>query len=56
MGPEDLVEHINEHSEKEIGAGSEYVCNKARDMCVGDQIPLDDLTLVITHMKREDKF
>jgi serine/threonine protein phosphatase PrpC len=36
IAPEDLVEHINEHGLKEIGQGSEYVCNKARDLCVGD--------------------
>jgi len=36
MGPEDLVGHINEHGLKEIGQGSEYVCNKAKDLCVSD--------------------
>jgi serine/threonine protein phosphatase PrpC len=51
MGPEDLIGHINEHGLKEIGQGSEYVCNKARDLCVSDNIPLDDITLVITHLK-----
>jgi serine/threonine protein phosphatase PrpC len=51
MGPEDLIGHINEHGLKEIGQGSEYVCNKARDLCVSDKIPLDDITLVITHLK-----
>ena len=51
MGPEDLMGHINDNGLKEIGQGSEYVCNKARDLCVSDQIPLDDITLVITHLK-----
>jgi hypothetical protein len=51
MGPEDLIGHINEHGLKEIGQGSEYVCNKAKDLCVSDKIPLDDITLVITHLK-----
>jgi serine/threonine protein phosphatase PrpC len=51
MGPEDLIGHINEHGLKEIGQGSEYVCNKARDLCLSDKIPLDDITLVITHLK-----
>jgi hypothetical protein len=51
MGPEDLIGHINEHGLKEKGQGSEYVCNKARDLCVSDKIPLDDITLVITHLK-----
>lgn len=55
MGPEDLVEHINEHGLKEMGVGSDYVCTKARDLCVGDQIPLDDITLVVSHLKRDEK-
>jgi hypothetical protein len=36
ISAEDLVEHVNEHGMRELGAGSEYVCNKARDLCVGD--------------------
>jgi hypothetical protein len=40
---------------RELGTGSEYVCNKARDLCVGDQIPLDDMTIVISHIKKEEK-
>ena len=55
MAADDLVENISEHGMKEIGIGSEYVASKARDLCVGDQIPLDDLTLVISHLKRDDK-
>ena len=54
VSPEDLIELVNEHGLKEVGQGSEYVCNKARDLCVSDQIPLDDITLVITHLKRDD--
>ncbi len=55
IAPDDLVENIAEHGLKDIGAGSEYVAEKARDMCFADQIPLDDLTLVISHLKRDDK-
>jgi hypothetical protein len=55
MSAEDLVEHINEHGMREMGAGSEYVCTKAKDLCVGDKIPLDDMTLVISYLKRDDK-
>lgn len=56
MPPEDLVENIKEHGMKDIGAGSEYVAAKARDLCLGNQMPLDDLTIVISHLKRDDKF
>ena len=55
MAPEDLVEYIKEHGFKEIGVGSEYVVTKARDLCHADKIPLDDLTIVISHLKRDDK-
>lgn len=55
MPADDLVENINEHGMKEIGPGSEFVAFKARDLCHADKIPLDDLTLVISHLKREDK-
>ena len=54
MSAEDLVENINEHGMKQIGQGSEYVSNKARDLCQGDKIPLDDMTLVISYMKKDD--
>lgn len=55
MSAEDLVEHINEHGMREMGAGSEYVCTKARDLCVGDKIPLDDMTVVISYLNKDDK-
>ena len=55
MSAEDLVENINEHGMKQIGQGSEYVSNKARDLCQGDKIPLDDMTLVISYMKKDDQ-
>ena len=55
MSAEDLVENINEHGMKQIGQGSEYVSNKARDLCLGDKIPLDDMTLVISYMKKDDQ-
>jgi serine/threonine protein phosphatase PrpC len=54
MSPDDLIEHVNEHGLKEIGQGSEHACNKARDLCVSDKIPLDDITIVISHMKIDD--
>ena len=53
MNAEDLVENIKEHGMKDIGSGSEYLAGKARDLCLGVQIPLDDLTIVISHLKRE---
>ena len=55
MGPEDVIEHVNEHGMKEMGIGSEYVCNKARDLCVADKMPLDDTTLIISYLKRDDR-
>ena len=41
---------------REMGAGSEYVCNKARDLCMGDKIPMDDMTIVISFLKKDIQF
>jgi len=37
---------------KEIGAGSEHVCCKIRDLSLLNKNPLDDMTLIISHLKQ----
>jgi serine/threonine protein phosphatase PrpC len=53
MSPEDLVEQIKDRGMREVGAGSEHVSGKIRDLCTLKKSPLDDMTLIISHLKRE---
>ncbi len=53
MSPEDLMDNIKDFGMKEVGAGSEYVVKKIRDLVQVDRQPLDDTTLIISHLKRE---
>jgi hypothetical protein len=54
MSSDDLMEAITENGMKELGTASELVCNKIRDMAYMDKLPLDDMTLIISHLKREE--
>jgi len=38
---------------KEIGVGSEHVSGKIRDLALLNKSPLDDMTLIISYLKRE---
>ena len=50
---EEVVENINEHYIREIGTASEFVVNKIRDMTSSNSVTLDDMTLLISYLKRE---
>ena len=54
ISPEDLVEEVKEYGMKELGEGSERVSAKIRDLCMLEKTPLDDITLIISHLKRFD--
>ena len=53
MSPEDLVEQVKDYGMKEIGVGSEHVSGKIRDLALLNKSPLDDMTLIISYLKRE---
>jgi hypothetical protein len=54
MSSDDLMESITENGMKDLGTASELLCNKIRDMAYMDKLPLDDMTLIISHLKREE--
>ncbi len=54
MSPDDLIEQIKERGRREVGVGSEQICMKIRDLCHAEHIPMDDMTLIISHLKRDD--
>lgn len=51
IAPEDLTDIVL--ANPEIGTSSEIIVNKARDMCSFDKIPMDDMTLVISHLRQD---
>ena len=50
MGPEDVIEIINEHELKDYGTCSDVIYQKAKDLAMTDGVPLDDITFIISHL------
>lgn len=47
------MDNIKDFGMNEVGVGSEYVVKKIRDIVQVDKQPLDDTTIIISHLKRE---
>jgi hypothetical protein len=50
MSNEDVIDIVNEYGLRDPGMSSEYICSKVRDLCYSDNSPLDDMTIVISHI------
>lgn len=54
ISPEDVIDIINEHGLRRVGEGSEYLVTKIKDLCFSAGRSLDDTTIVISHINKND--
>jgi serine/threonine protein phosphatase PrpC len=54
LTPEEVTEQINGHGMHEMGAGTEYVVNKARDVAHVKKVPIDDTTILVSYLRRDE--
>lgn len=54
LTPEEVVESIQDHGRKYMGAGTEYVVGKAKDRCALSDSRLDDMTIIVSYLSPQD--
>jgi serine/threonine protein phosphatase PrpC len=49
--PGEVAEIVNEYGTRDPGTSSEFICQKVKDICINDGSFLDDMTIVVSHIK-----
>ena len=47
---DDVLELVNEYGIRDPGMSSEFICSKIRDTCISDNTPMDDMTIIVSHL------
>jgi hypothetical protein len=50
MEYEEVIEIINDYGMRDPGTSTEFICSKARDICLSDSAVLDDMTIIVSFL------
>ena len=50
LGPEEVIEIINDHELKDYGSTSEAIYHRLKETAVSEGQSVDDITLIISHL------
>jgi serine/threonine protein phosphatase PrpC len=48
LGFDEVIEIINDYGMRDPGTSTEFICSKARDICMADNSILDDMTIIVS--------